>query len=55
MLDENTRQRIQDEIDGTDVVLFMKGYACLSAMRFLRHRCWRSQSYRREVQGYQRA
>ena len=25
MLDENTRQRIQDEIDGTDVVLFMKG------------------------------
>ena len=25
MLDENTRQRIQDEIGGTDVVLFMKG------------------------------
>ncbi|WP_339855844.1 Grx4 family monothiol glutaredoxin [uncultured Nisaea sp.] len=25
MLDENTRQRIQDEISGTDVVLFMKG------------------------------
>lgn len=25
MLDENTRQRIQDEIDGSDVVLFMKG------------------------------
>lgn len=25
MLDQNTRQRIQDEIDGTDVVLFMKG------------------------------
>lgn len=25
MLDENTRQRIQDEIGDTDVVLFMKG------------------------------
>ena len=25
MLDENTRQRIQDEIDSNDVVLFMKG------------------------------
>ncbi|UUX49691.1 Grx4 family monothiol glutaredoxin [Nisaea acidiphila] len=25
MLDDNTRQRIQDEIDSTDVVLFMKG------------------------------
>ncbi len=25
MLDENTRQRIQDEIGGTEVVLFMKG------------------------------
>ena len=25
MLDKNTRQKIQDEIDSTDVVLFMKG------------------------------